>query len=102
MTTRATFKHYLGSHQGNRIITIIDEDRGMSVTNDIENVVKEIESLHGLDADDYLIIYRDTDGTWDGWDNKNQLFIPLSAANEEEATEGIIAWKGLNSNKNTA
>ena len=56
------------------IIYIIDEDKGnMSVTNDMENVLRDIESAEGCQLRDYIIVYRDSDGRWDrvvGWPDK--------------------------------
>lgn len=39
---------------------------GRTVTNDIENVVNEIYQVIGEKIKDYHIIYRDSEGMWDG------------------------------------
>jgi hypothetical protein len=70
----------------NDFIIITDQDcGGMSVTNDIENVIKEIEQAENIDACNYHIIYRDSMGLWDGFDAYSQEFISLCELNEENA-----------------
>ncbi len=47
-------------------IRIIDQDRGsMSVTNDLEAVLREVSLNIDHALPDYSIIYRDSTGTWD-------------------------------------
>jgi len=49
-----------------REIRIIDEDLGaMSVTNDLEAVLREVSLQVDAALPDYSIIYRDSTGTWD-------------------------------------
>lgn len=48
------------------IICIIDENAGgKSVTNDIENVLDDIQKS-GINIEEHKIIYRDSEGFWDG------------------------------------
>ena len=51
-------------------VYIIDEDKGnKSVTNDMENVLSDIESIEGS-LQNYKIVYRDSQGIWErviGW-----------------------------------
>ena len=47
------------------VIVIIDHDDGMSVTNDVENVLASI-AADGVDIARHTVIYRDTDMVWDG------------------------------------
>lgn len=71
------------------IISIIDENLGnTSVTNDIENVLKTIcDDIGSLQ--NKIIIYRDSEGTWDGVtvdkNNKFDKFIPLGKKHEHLA-----------------
>lgn len=44
-----------------RIIYIVDQDLGRTVTNDAANVCRELHAQYA----DYRIIYRDTEGNWD-------------------------------------
>ena len=47
-------------------IQIIDEDLGnMSVTNDMEAVLREVSLNVDNPLSDYAIVYRDSTGTWD-------------------------------------
>ena len=60
-------------------VYIKDENKGnKSVTNDIENVLQDIEFIEGP-LQNYKIIYRDSQGTWDrvcGWPD-NVYFMPV-------------------------
>ena len=57
---------------------------GMSVTNGIEHVVEQIAEWKHINPNDYVILYRDSEGMWDGWDNKNQKFFLLNSPGDEE------------------
>lgn len=70
-------------------IAIIDQDCGMSVTNDIENVIAEIEKKENIHWIDYKIIYQDTEYIWDGWDNG---FITLNENSKEDAKKAYNSW----------
>ena len=53
------------------IISIVDlsgndDDFGPTVTNDIDNVLRQIALEKGHGLQNYRIIYRDTQGIWDG------------------------------------
>jgi len=55
-------------------IKIVDLNSGKaSVTNDIENVLRKIEAWHQGSIAGYQIMYRDSDGYWDGieWDGEH-------------------------------
>lgn len=62
------------------VVVIYDLDQGVSVTNDAENVIaavaQTVKDLHGR-----RVIYRDTDGIFDGMlidsDNRFAGFYPL-------------------------
>ena len=49
------------SPDGQSFALVRDQDHGLSVTNDAENVVVEVLARHRVDR----IIYRDTEGRWD-------------------------------------
>ena len=51
-------------------VFIVDEDVGMSVTNDAENVVLEVLTRYP----NHRIIYRDTTGRWDELVHDNEKF----------------------------
>lgn len=76
--SRANFLYRIGEFDGQKILLIRDQNSGnISVTNDIENVVADIGTHEGLDPTEYMIIYRDSEGRWDGWDHKAQNFFFL-------------------------
>jgi hypothetical protein len=85
---RSDFDFEIVEVNGRDAIIIQDLNKGrMSVTNDIENVVAYIAKLNDLDPASYLIVYRDSEGTWDGWDAKRRDFVALG----EQAFEGAIS-----------
>jgi hypothetical protein len=91
---RADYNHSITEEQGEKVITIIDLNLGnTSVTNDIENVVEEIAQAHDIEPNDYMIIYRDSDLRWDGWDAKTESYVPLNATTKFNAIENYQAWK---------
>lgn len=57
-----------GKYSG--VVFIIDEDIGMSVTNDAENVVAELLAKYP----NHRIVYRDTSGDWDELQHDNTQF----------------------------
>jgi len=49
-----------------KLIRIIDQDLGgMSVTNDLEAVLREVSLQIDAALPEYSVIYRDSTGTWD-------------------------------------
>lgn len=77
--------------QGRNVISIIDLDLGhMSVTNNIENVLTEIAEIAKIQPKDYLIVYKDTDGKWDGYDAVNSTFIAVMERTREAAIRRLI------------
>lgn len=83
----------------NDVLWIVDLNRGgMSVTNCVEDVVGEIyyvisqpESiLEPEKVKRMRIIYQDSEGMWDGWDNKRQEFIHIQASSLDSAIDLIL------------
>ena len=75
----------------NGIVSIVDLDEGgMSVINDIENVVEFICTTKKIVATEYKWIYQDSDGIWDGWDPAVNTFIHLQTHLESDAREQIM------------
>ena len=68
----------------------------MSVTNCIEDVVEEICKKENIDPECVMIIYKDSDNTWDGWNHKDQNFVILNAFDEKEALIKMEAHKQRN------
>lgn len=74
---KSDYAYTLVRYAGHDCLLIEDLDLGgRSVTNDIENVVKEIEAKEQIDASDYTIVYKDSEDSWDGW-SKQDSFIPM-------------------------
>ena len=89
--SKATYTAAFESFAGSDCLFIADLNQGgMSVTNDIENIVENECNKAGKIADDLLIVYCDSEGIWDGWDNKTEVFVPLNCANQYHA---IRRWK---------
>ena len=56
----------LGDSRANQIVQIVDQDLGnVSVTNDIENILNEIQARLPGHPTAYVWIYRDSMETWD-------------------------------------
>lgn len=56
----------LGDERANEIVQIVDQDLGnMSATNDIENILNEIQARLPRHPTDYVWIYRDSMELWD-------------------------------------
>lgn len=93
MKRKSGYLHEVYSFLGRNIISIIDTGgpMQMSVTNNIENVIEEIEYKEQIDAKQYMIVYRDSDGTWDGWDEKKHDFISLNCKDVDDAVRKYIS-----------
>lgn len=77
-------------HTEEKTLSIVDLDRGnMSVTNDIENVVTEIAEFEQIDPAEYKIVYRDSQGCWDGWNHKKKSFIHLFSGSDTQALKEL-------------
>lgn len=88
---RVDYTYTLENHDGNRVIAIVDQNLGgTSVTNAIEHVVDEIAELESLDPMKCVIVYRDSDGQWDGWDHKSRNYIPLIGTNWQDAVSTML------------
>jgi hypothetical protein len=55
-------------------VFLVDQDEGMSVTNDAEQVVEYVNNLHPGKR----IIYRDTEGRWDELLHDNGVFLDFA------------------------
>lgn len=63
---RTSNSDYIWNTSGN-VLLIQDLDQGrMSVTNDIENVLSDLQKSIGDSIKSMDIIYRDSNGVWDG------------------------------------
>ena len=75
------------------VISIVDLNLGnRSVTNDIENVLHKIEHYHEGSIASFKIMYRDSDGFWDGvaWDGQHASFFALRESDEGRARNKLL------------
>lgn len=56
------------------VLFIEDMNKGKSVTNNIENILKQITLEERTSMDNFRIMYRDTDGIIDGIETKDGKF----------------------------
>jgi len=78
------FTYQLRRVKGHYFIMIEDLDiGGMSVTNNIRNVVELIAQREFTSPGEYLqyykVIYKDSQGRWDGYDYNSGFFYPILA-----------------------
>lgn len=71
------------------VISIVDLGGGMSVTNDIENVIGEIVSRENIDINHFKVIYEDSEGNWDAFNILTGKFTFLQSRHREEAIEKV-------------
>jgi|SRR5688572_2570636 len=74
------------------ILFMEDLNIGRSLTNDMENVILDIEREEHKNLIDHPICYRDSEGIWDAikWDGNAADFIFLGAVDSEEAKELLM------------
>lgn len=89
--SKSDYHYQIRDYAGRNIIIIEGLNFGrMSVTNNIENVVEEIGKIEKITPTEFMIVYRDSEGIWDGWDHLNNQFIPLSYDIWENAVHAYI------------
>ena len=82
--TRADFTYKITPHT----ISIIDTTLGkLSVTKDIDAVLRKIEHWHQGSIAAFKIMYRDEHGVWNGirWDGQRASFFALCETDEKKA-----------------
>jgi hypothetical protein len=88
--THADFTYSLSGN----VISIVDLNLGnRSLTNDIESVLRKIEHYHQGSIVGFNIMYRDSEGVWDGinWDGEHASFFALRETEEGRAREKLLA-----------
>lgn len=89
MTSDYTYQ--IKTYNGRACIVIQDNNTdGKSVTNNMENVIDEICHKEEINPADYIIIYQDSQGLYDGWNYSKQDFVILQVSNWETAVELFI------------
>lgn len=87
----ADYIHRLEFPDSRSVIVIEDLNiGGTSVKNDIENVVREIGVVENIDLADYMVVYKDSDGTWDGYEYSSESFVSLGGESWEDACDKYI------------
>ena len=93
---RSDYAYEVTTYKGRNFIFIEDLNMGnRSVTNDIENVVADIAKRESINPRQYYIIYRDSEGNWDGWDDANQDFIGIGETQKYDAADALINRQSL-------
>lgn len=93
---KAAYSYHVEPYKGVRTIVIEDlydeKKPTLTVTNDIENVVAEICRLEKINPDDFFIVYKDTEGNWDGWDTRaGGSFVHLGENDCEKAIDKFMS-----------
>lgn len=92
MGAKADYTHEITHFNGRDVLKIEDMNIGnISVTNDIENVVTDIARMENIDPCRYMIVYKDSEGLWDGWDHRVWEFIPLQCDTWQESVNKYIS-----------
>lgn len=75
---KSDYSYKLEELEKSWFILIQDLNKGrMSVTNNIEEVIDEICQKERINPVEHFIVYRDSDGTWDGFEFATGQFIHL-------------------------
>lgn len=70
------------------VIAIVDHDQGKTVSNDADNVVRDLEACFDLSR--YQVIYRDTRGIWDQiLVDRTGRFAGFSSLNERDLAAAL-------------
>lgn len=90
--SKANFTYKVTEMIARQVIVIEDQDLGsMSVTNDIENVILDIANIENINPTQYMIVYKDSDGIWDGFDATTGRFVALCSNSSLEAVKKYIS-----------
>lgn len=83
---RADYTYNLAEKAGRNVIVIEDLALGSkSVTNDIENILHDIALIEKIDPSGYLVVYKDSNGIWDGYEQPVESYILLDEDNWQDA-----------------
>lgn len=87
---KASYSYVIDRISGRKVILINDRNGRMTVTNDIENIVDEIVIKENLDIKEYLVVYKDSTGVWDGYDPFTDSFVVVRGNSAIEAVNLYI------------
>lgn len=97
--TKSDYTYEKQTHKGIPYILIEDLNQGgMSVTNDMENVLQQIAKELKTSLDSTIIIYKDSDGVYDGvYTTQNKVgFILLRTKSIPMAITVSDYWRKSN------
>lgn len=100
----ARFSYEVNSHYASlytieidqALILITDTGGSLSVTNDAEAVIADLLQAHPLEAKVLRIIYRDSDGRWDGMavaDGVFAGFVSIGATSRDSAIDKALSME---------
>lgn len=91
---RSDYAYHINSKHGKQVLVIEDLDRGgMSVTNNIEAIIAEIADEIGTSIYQMPIVYRDSEGQYDGINGeklRSDTFYGIGAKEEKDAVKVAI------------
>lgn len=89
--SRACYQYDIINIHGRNVIIIVDSNSGcLTVTNDIDNIIREIAVYNHINASAYMIVYKDSDSIWNGYDFVNSKFISLNETCSSKAIKKYI------------
>jgi hypothetical protein len=90
MSRKAHYSHSIETLAGVKFIVIEDKMGPVSVTNVIEDVIASIEAADGLQDGEFLKVYKDSDGHWDGFNTSNNQFVHLGESTHQKAMKKYL------------
>ncbi|HXS55775.1 MAG TPA: hypothetical protein VN726_06600 [Hanamia sp.] len=83
---RSDYTYSIENFSGSNVIVIEELNLGnTSVTNNIENVLNEICRIEKLFIHSYMIVYKDSEGVWDGYNYQKEIFLALNESTWQDA-----------------
>lgn len=89
--SRCSYTYTVRTANDVSVLCLEDKGVGMSLTNGMEDVIEELQISFKKEGKPFpsLVIYKDTDGMWDGWDIKKEEFIMLQYKRQEKTLNEI-------------
>lgn len=89
--SKCSYTYVVMPWKDTKVLCLEDKNMGMSLTNGMEDVIKELKVSYKSRGIPFptKIIYRDTDGNWDGWNQDEESFILLGTKDRAQALDKI-------------
>lgn|GEM_PF-3098578 len=72
------YKYQIKERAGKKCIIIEDKCLGgVPVESDIQKILVEISAKERIDPKECLVVFRDRNGDWDGWNAELGVFVAL-------------------------